>query len=492
MNKTYQRVAGARVGRSVFNLSFNKIFDADMGYIYPVWIEEAVPGDIFDIGYQMVIRMQPILAPIMHEIDVFVGYWFAPNRIMWDGSGTDNWETFITGGEDGTATPTLPVWSPGGTAVDSLWDHMEMPIGSDAAGIQPVKFMRSAYNRVWNEYFRDENLQAEVADSNESLLLANWDKDYFTSAAEDQQRGTAVTIPLTGTGSAVWPGASSASQTTMYYNNATSAPYDAGTKAALENNTIDFSTAGTMDVADLRLTVQIQRWMERNQRAGVRYTEFLRSHFAVAPTDSRLDRCEFIGGAKNPIITSEVLQTSEDGTTPQGHMAGHGIGVGSGRIGRYRAQEFGIMLGLMVIKPKPMYHQGVDRRWIKTDKYDYYFPEFAHLSEQPVYQGELYADSVSGNNQTIFGYQGRYNEMRARRSVITGNMRGTFDYWHLCRQFASAPTLNSTFISMSATDPRKDIFASASDRGFIINYGNQIRAVRPLPIEATPGRLDQI
>lgn len=292
VNKTFQRVAGARVGRSVFNLSYTKRLTCDMGQIIPIYEQEVVPGDIFEIGVEMVARMQPILAPIMHEIDVFFGYWNVPNRIMWNGSGTDNWETFITGGEDGTSTPTLPVWTVSTNTVGSLWDYLGNAVGVNAAGTKPVVFPQYAYNMIWNEYFRDEFLQTEVALTNEDILYGNWDKDYFTSAAESQQLGTTPSIPLTGTGSATWPGVSAASQTTFYYNNANSAPYDAGSKAALENNTIDFSTAGTMDVEDLRLTVQIQRWMERNQRAGVRYTEFLRSHFGVSPYDARVDRPE--------------------------------------------------------------------------------------------------------------------------------------------------------------------------------------------------------
>ena len=259
---------------------------------------------------------------------------------------------------------------------------------------------------------------------------------------------------------------------------------------ALNNNIVDLSSASTFDIADLRLAFQIQKWMERNARAGARYTEFLRSHFGVSPRDERLQRPEYIGGSKAPCIISEVLQTSStDATSAQGNLAGHGITVSDAYCGKYHAKEFGLIIGIMSVMPRSAYSQGIDRQWLRKTKYDFYFPEFANLSEQAITNAEICATGVSSHNLDIFGYQGRYDEMRTKNSMIVSQMRSTFDYWHMGRQFdvASPPVLNADFIKCV---PRKDIFAVPSEPGLIINFGNVIKAFRPLPYMAVPGLID--
>ena len=230
--------------------------------------------------------------------------------------------------------------------------------------------------------------------------------------------------------------------------------------------------------------------MERNARAGVRYTEFLRAHFGVSPRDERLQRPEYIGGSKAPCIISEVLQTSStDATTPQGNLAGHGITVSDAYCGKYHAQEFGLIIGIMSIMPRSAYSQGIDKQWLRKTKYDFYFPEFANLSEQAILNAEICATGTLSHNQDIFGYQGRYDEMRTKNSQIVSGMRTTFDYWHLGRQFntGSPPVLNEAFIKCV---PRKDIFAVPSEPGLIVNFANIIKAFRPLPYMAVPGLID--
>ena len=182
--------------------------------------------------------------------------------------------------------------------------------------------------------------------------------------------------------------------------------------------------------------------MERNARGGVRYTEFLQSHFQVSPRDDRLQRPEYIGGTKSPVVISEVLQTSQSdpAVSPQGNMAGHGISVNGGHCGRYHAVEYGLIIGIMSIMPRTMYQQGIERQWLRKTVYDHYFPEFAHLSEQEVYQAEIYAGDLDSENGKVFGFQGRFNEMRSKQNQMVGEMRTTFDYWHLGRKFTSAPT----------------------------------------------------
>lgn len=490
---SYKSVRTAQPRRSVFNLSYEKKFTCDMGQLIPVMCDEVIPGDIFKIGSQAVIRFQPLVAPILHEVNMYVHYFFVPYRLLWV-----DWEDFITGGTQGDDTSILPRWSPTpstGNAVNSLWDYLGFPPNVVPTGALPIDFPRRAYNTIYNEFYRDETLQDEVLLTNESILNRNWQKDYFTSALIWQQRGVAPALPITGTTSAVFTGATVGSNANTLTLDAagqqfflSSAANVTAFLAALGKNTVDLSTASTFDIADLRLAFQIQKWMERNARAGVRYTEFLKAHFGVSPRDDRLQRPEYIGGSKSPVIFSEVLQTSStDTTTPQGNMSGHGISVNDAFCGSFHAQEFGLIMGLMSIMPRPAYSQGIDRQWLRRTKFDFFFPEFSNLSEQAIEQAEIYATGTEAENITIFGYQGRYDELRTKQNLVVGEMRSTYDYWHLARQFSSAPLLNESFIQCV---PRKDIFAVPSVPGLIVSYANLIKAIRPLPIQAEPGLID--
>lgn len=234
--------------------------------------------------------------------------------------------------------------------------------------------------------------------------------------------------------------------------------------------------------------------LERNNRAGVRYTEFLGAHFGVSPSDARLQRPEYIGGIRTPIIVSEVLQTSESATTAQGNMAGHGISVDQSFVGKYRVEEFGVIISLLSIMPRSMYQQGIDRQWLRQTRYDYYFPEFAHLSEQGIENMEIYTGTNNTTNHTIWGYQGRYDEMRVKRSMVTSDFRNTFDYWHLGRKFSGLPPLNSDFTELNSqeltADTLKRIFADTADNGFMVSVGNIVTAVRPMPAIPVPGLID--
>ena len=272
-----------------------------MAQLIPVMCDEVVPGDVFKIGNQAVVRFQPLGAPILHEINMYVHYFFVPYRILWD-----DWEDFISGGVDGQFADPVPEWEPTLTTEGSLWDFFGFPVGVDPDGAYPLDFPRRAYNFVYNEYYRDENLQTEVALTNEKILNRGWEKDYLTSALPWQQRGTAPALPIAGTTSAKWPGSDYGVSNNLTFKAPAYPNALDGSLAVFNNNTVDLSTASTFDIADLRLAFQIQKWMERNARAGVRYTEFLRAHFGVSPRDERLQRPEYIGGSKAPCIISEV------------------------------------------------------------------------------------------------------------------------------------------------------------------------------------------
>lgn len=498
-NSIFRNVSARRPGRSLFDMSYENKFDCDMGEMIPVLLQDCVPGDFIKFGNQAVVRTNPLVAPVMHEVKLNVDYFFVPYRLMWDGDGTDNWETFITGGEDGDDTPTHPVWQPVLYTEYSLWDYCGFPVGIDPDGFYPHDWYRRAYNMVYNRWYRQTEIQSSVALTNEAILNCNWPRDYYTSGLPWQQRGTAPALPITGDTSAVWAGAQFTGGAKDY-----SPTFDGDIAASnvaaiqgtygvdsmsgfMNSNTVDLSVASTFDIADLRLAFADQKSLELNARVGSRYSEQVLGRFGVLTGDARVQDPEYIAHTDQHLIFSEVLQTSQTDTTPQGNLAGHGMATTYDYAGKYHCKEHGLFIGIATIVPKTLYSQGIERQCIKTTKYDYYIPEFAHISEQPIYRGEIYATATSSENNTVFGFQGAWNEMRMRRNIACGAFNSTIDYWHLGRQFSSAPSLNDTFLSCV---PRKDIFAAPSVPGFIINFGNSYNMYRPIPLISDPGLLD--
>ena len=534
MSSVFQNISGNHPRKNLFNLSYDVKTTLDMGQLIPVMCDEVVPGDTFKISNQAVARFAPLVAPVMHEVNLFTHYFFVPYRLLWE-----DWENFITGGKDGDFAAVPPhEYSLGVSDKGTLWDYLGFPVIDDTSlGVNAFPFR--AYNLVWNEYYRDENLDDEVDIDNRKILYRRWRKDYFTSAFLSTQRGDQMGIKFNAfiTGlpeSRVFeqllihlnrgdvrgdvsdqlynleqrllavtppnPNDQNAQNQSIYgatSNSPVGTPYVthfSSEIANLDNNLRSYFTdlgisSNAVSIADLRLAVQIQRFKELNMRSGYRYTEFLKAHFGVAPTDARLDRPEFIGGSRSPILFNEVLQTSStDSVSPQGNMAGRGITADRNFIGKYRVPEFGCIIGIVSVMPRANYQQGVNRQWSRLTRYDYYFPEFAHLSEQAILFKELYADGSSRDN-VVWGFQGRYNEMRYKPSLVTGQMRDTFDYWHLGRKFANPPSLNSSFIECK---PDKRIFASQTEPGIYLWYANHIKAARPLPKNPTPGLVDHI
>lgn len=553
----FSSVRGNNVGRSVFNLSHFKRFTCDMGQLIPVLFLECVPGDTMKIGCEAVTRFQPMVAPILDSVDMYVHYFFVPTRLLL--SDDKEWEKFLTGGKDGKDDSViLPLWnfnySDGSGSTDPknpfstgirdkkycLWDYFGLPVSSNMYNIVSSNhvngFGQRCYNICWNEFYRDENFCDEVALTNNTILYRAWKKDYFTSALPWQQRGVSPALPISGTlpinlnGSVftfgdvsnpirlVATSPESGEITTRIKNSNEGTNFglnSADTRAVLgEGNggyyyglqgkaissnptaTVDLSKGTTFDVAVLREAFQIQRWLELNARAGVRYTEFLNAHFGIAPRDEVLQRPEYLGGTKSEIVVSEVLQTSATSeSSPQGNLAGHGLGAMSDFICSYTAKEFGYIIGIASWMPKPSYQQGVNRIFSRQTKYDFYFPEFAHLSEQAVTKGEIYATGDSAHDNSIFGYQSAYAEMRYMPSINCADMRDTYSYWHLGRIFNSDPSLNAGFLTTNSAYSggiRKDIFAVQNEPGLIVNFANVVKAIRPLPVYGTPGFIDHV
>nr|WNN13136.1 MAG: major capsid protein [Microvirus sp.] len=521
-----------------------------MGQLIPVLFLECVPGDTMKIGCEAVTRFQPMVAPILDSVDMYVHYFFVPTRLLMDDD--KDWEKFLTGGKDGTDdSVSLPLWqfsAFNGSSSDvpnpfsntirfgkySLWDYFGLPYtsevmsGSNIRNVNHVlSFPQRAYNLVWNEFYRDENLCDEASLNNSTILYRAWKKDYFTSALPWQQRGVSPALPISGTlpvtfvnpfdlssfklgrdsSTAVTIKAGNVDSANQYqsigYDSYGSSPtFAAGSdlpfaRANLNGSaTVNLADGTTFDVSVLREAFQIQRWLELNARAGVRYTEFLNAHFGIAPRDEVLQRPEYLGGTKSEIVVSEVLQTSATSdASPQGNLAGHGLGAMSDFICSYTAKEFGYIIGIASWMPKPSYQQGVNRIFSRKTKYDFYFPEFAHLSEQAVTKGEIYATGDDEHDNSIFGYQSAYSEMRYMPSINCADMRDTYSYWHLGRIFKSDPLLNAGFLTTNSAFSggiRKDIFAVQNEPGLIVNFANAVEAIRPLPVYGTPGFIDHV
>ena len=490
--------------RSVFDLTHEVKFSCEMGKLVPIMLEEVVPGDTFKVKTDMMVRLAAMLAPMMHRVNVFTHFFFVPHRLL-----QTNWEPMITGGEDGEDATVMPTVSSGagGWAVGSLADYFGLPTG--VANLSVLAYPFRAYNLIYNEWYRDQNLQSKVAVSlgdgadsttSQTLLTRNWEKDYFTSALPWPQRGPSVSIPL-GTSAPVI-----ANDVADGNNKYLSIKDPNGTECALQTaagyllyNTValnqtphtnmhaDLSTATAATINDLRQGFQVQRWMEKAARGGSRLVETIFSHFGVRTSDARLQRPEFLGGGRSPIVVSEVLQTSatDAAVTPQGNMAGHAFSAQRSHEFTKSFEEHGYIIGIMSIMPRTAYQQGVPRMWTRTSRLEFYWPEFAHLGEQAILNKEIYAGAASPTG--VFGYAPRYDEYRSRFSRVAGQFRSTLNYWHMGRVFSSEPALNSAFVT---SDPTKRICAVTEGDNCFVQLVNSVQAIRPIPSAGIPGRID--
>lgn len=470
---------------ALHNLTHSVKLSCNMAEMIPIALIEALPGDVIDHSAACLIRTQPLIAPVMHEIDAKIHHWFVPTRDIWD-----DFPEFITGGPDGlddTVPPYIDMPAMGGAPISSLADYLGVPTGVNSLRVSALPFR--AYARIFNEYYRDQDLQAPLvistgngADTTTSTALQYgcWEKDYFTSARAFPQKGPAVSIPLTGNAPVMSPGISPANHQVTELNSGSDQVklYSGADSTAFFT---DLSDVQAVDIEDLRLAAALQRYQENLSRYGSRYVERVMAAFGIRPRSLELDLPQYIGGGQQKISISEVLATAETEDVSVGEMYGHGITAMKSNRYRYPVPEHGYILSLLIIRPRTNYIQGLNKLWSRDTKEDYYQPELAYLGQQPILNKELYAAHASPN--ATFGYQDAYDSYRYIESRVSGEFRDTLDFWHMARKFASEPALNSDFVKCNPTDR---IYAvPAADQLYVMGK-NRINAKRRVIKYAKP------
>ena len=511
----------------VYKTTFNA------GRLIPVFVDEVLPGDTTRISVNYFARLATPIKPIMDNIYLDWFFFFVPNRLVWE-----HWQNFCFEQEDPDDStdyviPTVTATGNSGNAyVGSLWDYFGLPVNTSGnlSGISALPF-RAVY-LIWNEWFRDENLQKsvkiqkgdtnEVLDSSRSSDQPSWvftsgtnivpglacplrgkRHDYFTSALPWTQKGPGVNISLTGNAPilattdtqpaphapGIYVARDGASSTRFAAMTWDSNPSDVLTGRAYA----DLSDVSAITINGLRTAFQMQKFYERLARGGSRYTEVLRSFFGVVSPDARLQRPEFLGSFTKMVMVNPIAQTSAtNDTTPQGNLSAYGVTASKFHGFTKSFVEHGYIIGFVCARADLTYQQGVNKMWLRSTVYDFYWPTFAHLGEQAIELREIYAQGTESDT-TVFGYQERYAEYRYKPSQITGKFRssvtgGNLDVWHLSQFFSNAPTLNEEFITENP--PIKRIIAVQDEPEFLLDIGFRYTTVRPMPMFGTPGLVD--
>lgn len=528
---TFSRAPQAGIPRSKFNRTFGVKTTFDEGYLVPILADEMLPGDTFSLKMHAFSRISTLLFPIMDNLYMETFFFFVPNRLLWT-----NWEKFcgfqVNPGDTTDYTiPQMTVPVSDGFPEGSLGDYFGIPTNINSI-TKPNSLHFRAYNLIWNEWFRDENMQDSVTvdtgngpDNPDNYLLLRRGKrrDYFTSCLPWPQKGPEVLLPLSGTAPVTGLGYLTTgvplTGTTPTLTDSTGVPvtysnwYTTTGGAAdfyieLSGNTppaapqlfADLAAATATNVNDLRLAFQTQKFYEKQARGGTRYTEVIKSHFNVVSPDMRLQRPEYIGGGSTPVIINPVAQTTPSATPTDknalANLGAYGVCAPESHGFTYSATEHGVVLGLVMVRADINYQYGLDRMWTRQVFTDYYWPVFSHLGEQAVLNQEIYAQGTGGTDPAIdtkvFGYQERYAEYRYKPSLITGlfrsNATGSLDAWHLAQDFGSLPTLNGQFISEDAPMDRIQAFSDGYD--FLFDAVFAYHCARPMPVYGVPGLVD--
>jgi len=511
MTHQFSRVPKANIQRSSFDRSHGYKTTFNAGGLYPIFIDEALPGDTFNCKLTAFARMATPIYPIMDNLYMETFFFAVPNRLVWE-----NWEKFNGAQEDPDSSIdfTVPQLALGTTAELSIYDYMGFPL---AGQLQGSALPLRCYNLIWNEWFRDQNLQDSVTVRTDDgtdirslydILPRGKRHDYFTSSLPWPQKGDSVDIPL-GQVAPLITDVDAGTDDIVVRRNAATAVDDgvrfgagaafatiAGNVTAEPNLFADLSEATASTINQLRQAFQIQKILERDARGGTRYVELIKSHFGVTSPDYRLQRPEFLGGGSSPINVTTVPQTSETNTTPQGSLSAYATASLSGHGFTKSFTEHCTLIGLVNVRADLTYQQGRDRMWFRETRYDFYLPALAHIGEQAVLNREIFEFGSGASYDTdVWGYQGRFDEYRYKPSMITGQFRSanssSLDAWHLSQEFDPilGPELGPDFIE---DDPPMDrVLAVPSEPDFIFDAFFSMRCARPMPLYGTPGQIDR-
>jgi hypothetical protein len=512
MQHKFSELPKAEIQRSKFDRSHGLKTTFDAGNLVPMFTDEVLPGDTFNLRTTAFARLATPLFPLMDNMFMETHYFFVPNRLLWD-----NFKKFH-GQQDNPAdsidftVPIMTSTASTGYANESLHDYLGIP--TQVAGLDHISLYHRAYNLIYNEWFRDENLQDSVVvdkdngpDSPTDYVLLKRGKrhDYFTSALPWAQKGDSVSLPLGITAPLVIDSTIPAYPLVKNLNDVdygiitaggTGDPnYMGGLGSAATPQAslhVDLTSATAATINQLRQAFQIQRLLERDARSGTRYTEIIRSHFGVTSPDSRLQRSEYLGGGSSMVDISPIQQTSEStAASPQGTLTAQGTANLHNHGFTKSFTEHGVIIGLISVRADLTYQQGLNRRFSRQTRYDYYYPVLGNIGEQTILNKEIWADA-SANDELVFGYQERYAEYRYEPSKITGKFRSndaaSLDGWHLSQDFATLPVLGDTFIK--ETPPIGRVVAVPSEPEFILDCYHQLSCARPMPIYAVPGMMD--